>query len=580
VAVKAKSGVSIARLMRLARPEWPRLALGSLFLLIAAASGLAWPALLRHIIDGTTLDRVDMIDRAAVFMAALFFVQGISIAMRHYLFVVAGEKVVTRLRDQVFGRILAQEIGFFDQRRTGELTSRLAADAQVLQNAVSINVSIFLRNFVGVVGGVALLAYTSPRLTVLMLLVVPPVALGAVRYGRVVRRLSREAQDAIAAAGEVAEESIANIRTVRAFTHEAAEEARYSEATDRSFGVARERTRNVALFTGLASFAGYGAVAVVLWYGGRLVIADQMTTGDLTSFVLYTLTVAFSLAALGDLYTDMLRALGASERIFELIDREPAIPATGGFEPSSCAGSVVFRDVAFSYPGRPDVPVIRSLSFAIPAGRRVALVGPSGGGKTTIASLLCRFYDPADGSIELDGINIRELDPSWLRARIAIVEQEPSLMSTSVAANIRYGRADASDVEVESAAIAANAHTFIEAFPEGYATQVGERGVQLSGGQKQRIAIARAILRDPRILVLDEATSALDSESESLVKDALDRLMRGRTTLIIAHRLSTVIDADEVLVIEHGQIVERGAHAELVERGGLYHRLVARQLTV
>lgn len=572
----------LARIVALARGERARLSAGTFFLLVATAAGLAYPALVRALIDEALSPRgeasVAMVDRTAMLMIGVFLVQGVAIGMRHYLFVTAGERIVNRLRDGLFLRVLAQEIAFFDQRRTGELTSRLAADTQVLQNAVSINISILLRNSFGVVGGLALLAYTSPLLTGLMLLVVPPVALGAVFYGRRVRKLSRDAQDALARAGEVAEESIGNVRTVRAFGQEAAEGARYGEATGRTFEIARRRTQQVATFTAAASFAGYGAVAFVLWWGGRMVLAGDMTTGDLTSFVLYTLTVAFSMASLGDLYTDFLRAIGASDRVFELLDREPAMPAHGGAIPERCAGDVGFDGVSFSYPARADVQVLRDVDLQIHAGRSVALVGPSGGGKTTIASLLCRLYDPDSGVIRLDGRDIRELDPHWLRERIAIVEQEPTLMSTSIAANIRYGRADATDAEVEQAARAANAHAFIAAFPEGYATQVGERGVQLSGGQKQRVAIARAILRDPRILILDEATSALDAESEALVKEAIDRLMQNRTTLIIAHRLSTVRDADEVVVIEQGRIAERGTHDALLERGGVYQRLVARQL--
>jgi ATP-binding cassette subfamily B protein len=562
----------------LAKPEWPRLAGATAFLALGSAMALAYPQMIRRIIDGV-LGAGDgaLIDRAALVMVAIFAVQGAAMALRMFLFTVAGERIVARLRADVYRAIIAQEIAFFDERRTGELTNRLASDAGVLQSTVTANLSMLLRNGAQIVGGIALLLWTSPRLTLLMLSIVPAIAIAAVVIGRRIRRLSRKVQDALAESNEIAEETIAGIRTVRAFTAEEHEAVRYAGAVDRSFALARRRSIFAATFMGIGMFAGYGAVAIVLWSGGHLVLEGAMTVGGLTSFVLYTLIVAFSLGAVGELWTDFMRAAGAAERIFDLIDRAPAIPLRGGVSPQAIRGAVVFSGVRFAYPTRKDVPVLTGIELRLEPGEVVALVGPSGAGKSTIAALLARLYDPDAGAISLDGVDLRTLDPGWLRRQIGAVAQEPILFSASIAENIRYGREGATDAEVEAAARAANAHDFISAFPDGYATQVGERGVQLSGGQKQRVAIARAVLKDPRLLVLDEATSALDAESEHAVKEALDRLMRGRTTLIIAHRLSTVIDADRVLVLDGGKVVQSGKHAALMSEEGLYRRLVERQ---
>jgi len=570
--------VTLRRLLSLARPEARTLLAGTFFLVIGSGMSLLYPQKMRQIIDEAlgARDRA-MIDRIALGMALIFAVQSLAVALRYYLFTTAGERVVTRLRQTLFASLMSQEVAFFDERKTGELTNRLASDTTVLQNTVSSNISMVLRNAVQALGGIAMLFYTSPALTLVMLAVVPPVAMGAVIYGRRVRKLSKEVQDALAASSEVAEESLSGVRTVRSFAAEKSEVARYRSAVEKSFDLARKRIRQSSTFMAVASFSGFSAAAAVFWYGGRLVVDGALTVGGLTSFLVYSMFVAFALGALTELWADFMRASGASERVFELMDRQPTIPASGGERLAHTEGRVQLQDVRFTYPARPDVPVLQGIELNIEPGEVVAIVGPSGSGKSTIASLLGRLYDPQGGRILLDGKDLKELDPEWLRQQIGVVAQEPLLFSSSIADNIRYGKAGASMAEIEAAAKAANAHDFITRFPERYDTLVGERGVQLSGGQKQRVAIARAMLKDPRLLILDEATSALDAESEHLVKEALDRLMKGRTTLIIAHRLSTVMDADRVMVLEGGKIVQSGSHAALMGQDGLYRRLVERQ---
>ncbi len=568
---------SFQRILALARPEAGRLLAGTVFLLMGSGLSLATPKIVGVFIDGVVGgEGRAAVDRGVLLLLGVFALTGLATAARAWLFTTAGERVVSRLRKQLFGALIRQEVGFFDAQRTGELTNRLAADTQVLQNAVTVNVSMALRFALTAVGAVAVLLWMNWQLTLVMLAVVPVVAVGAGFYGRSLRAVSREVQDALAEATAVAEETLSGVRTVRAFARESAEIERYGSAVERSYALARQRARLGATFQGAVSFAGYGAIAAVLWYGGVLLSEGRMSFGDLTSFLLYTFTVAFSVGALSGLYEDFAKAIGASERVFELLDRAPAVSG-GEARLADVRGEVTLDGVTFAYPTRPDAPVLRGMSLRLAPGEVVALVGPSGGGKSTVAALLSRFYDPQGGVLRLDGEDLRSLDPDWLRQQVGVVSQEPILFATTIRENIRYGRPGATDAEVESAARAAHANDFVSAFPEGYGTVVGERGVRLSGGQKQRVAIARALLKDPRVLVLDEATSALDAESEHLVQEALDRLMQGRTTLIIAHRLSTVKDADRVIVIEQGEAVETGPHEELMARGGLYKRLVERQ---
>ncbi|MEO0459470.1 MAG: ABC transporter transmembrane domain-containing protein [Myxococcota bacterium] len=576
---KPRLSKRLGRLLGLAKPYWKPLSVGTVVLVLSSGLNLAIPQALRVLVDdalgGGTMDDIN---RTTVILAVIGASQAVASGLRYYLFTTTGERVVADLRRLLYGRIVSQEVAFFDQRRTGELVNRLASDTAVVQNAVSVNISMALRNAAQAIGGFALLFYTSVELTVVMLIAVPPIAISAMLFGKRIRRLSRESQDALARAGEVAEETLSGIRTVRAFAHERHEEERYGSSVEHSFDLARIRILNIAYFSSGASLLAFCAIAGVMWFGGRIVINGEMSVGELMSYILYTGIVSIALGTLADLWTQFMRATGAAERLFDIIDREPAIANRGGDTLSHVDGRVLLDRVSFTYPSRPDVPVLREVSLEVAPGEVVALVGPSGSGKSTIAALVSRFYDPTAGTLSLDGRDLREFDATWLRAQIGVVSQEPILFSTSVAENIRYGRRDASMDQVREAARAANAEGFILDFPNGFETAVGERGVQLSGGQKQRVAIARALLKDPCVLILDEATSALDAESESLVRDALERLMAGRATLVIAHRLSTVKDADRVLVVEHGRIVQTGSHGELMdERGGTYRRLVEKQ---
>ncbi|MEE2786159.1 MAG: ABC transporter transmembrane domain-containing protein [Myxococcota bacterium] len=569
---------SFLRIIRLARPELGTLVLATLALFGTSALGLVYPQLVRLIIDGVLGGGgTEAVNRFATILIVLFAATAVLTAIRMYLFTVAGERIVARLRQRLFKAVVAQEVAFFDTHRTGELTNRLSADTTVVQNTATVNISMFLRHALTVIGALAILLWTSWKLTLVMLSLVPIAVVAGLFYGRMVRRLSRQVQDALARSTEVAEEVMSGIRTVRAFAQEKYEGGRYDERVDIAFDLARRRARINAIFGALVSFAGYGAISGVLWFGGILLVDGTLTMGALTSFLLYTFTVAFSIGALGSVWQDFMRAIGASERIFELLDRRSEVPA-GTKSPTQVEGRMRFENVSFAYPSRPDIEVLAQVDLDIIPGQVLALVGPSGSGKSTIAALLSRFYDPIEGQITLDGQPLPELDTDWLRRRIGVVAQEPILFAASIQDNIRYGQLDATDDAVLEAARMANVSEFADGLPEGYHTEVGERGVRLSGGQKQRVAIARALLEDPPVLILDEATSALDAESEHLVQQALRRLMRGRTTIVIAHRLSTVKSADRIVVLHRGRVVQVGTHGKLMEDEGLYRRLVVRQL--
>lgn len=576
---EASSG--FMRIVALAKPHAGTLVIATLSLFIGSGIGLLYPQAARFAIDDVIgSNGASQYDMTTIGLAllALFVVQSIFVSLRFYLFTVVGDRVVTDLRNQLYQAITRQEMGFFDERKTGELTSRLASDTQVLQSAVTVNLSMLLRNGAQVLGGMILLTYTSWKLSLVLLVVLPLVLGTAIIYGRRVRTLSKKAQDAIAASTAVAEEAIAGIRTVRSFAREDQEVSRYAVATEEAFQLARTRAKLGALFGGAMSFLSYGAIAVVLWVGSSLVMSGEMSTGDLTAFILYTLMVAFALGVLSSLYGDLMKAVGSSERVFGLLDRRPELEVPDAARTSRIQEARVrFEDVTFSYPTRPEVLALDGVSFDLEPGKKLALVGPSGSGKSTIAALLSRFYDPNQGGIFVDGDLLSDWDQDVLRESIGMVAQEPILFSGTIRENVLYGRPDATDDEVWAALEAANAANFVEEFPDSVETVIGERGVRLSGGQKQRIAIARALLKDPALLILDEATSALDVESEAVVQRALERLMEGRTTVIIAHRLSTIRNADTVVVLDRGGVVEAGTHRELMEHRNLYFRLVESQ---
>lgn len=571
-----KSRLDFKRIQALATPEKKRLIWGTIALFIGVGIGLSVPKLVGELIDGLSKGSGPTINQSTLLLLVLFAISGIATALRSYWFTAAGERIVAQLRTDLYTAVIRREIAFFDLRRTGELLNRLASDTTVLQNTVTVNLSMALRNGLQIIGTLVILMTISWQLTLVMLAIVPLVALGTGIYGRSLRKVSLHVQDALAASSEVAEESLSAIRTVRIFAGENKEIARYGKAVEESYQQALYRARLVSIFTGGVSFAGYAAIAAVLWYGGRLLQAGSLSFGQLTSFILYTFAMAVAIATLSSLWADFAKASGASERVFELLDDAPP-PVPGERELPTVAGRLLLNNISFTYPSRPETPVIQNLSMALSPGKIVALVGPSGGGKSTVAALLSRLYEPDTGEISLDEVPYAELSAHWLRQQIGVVNQEPTLFAASIAENIRYARPEATQSELESAARAANAHDFITEFPEGYEALVGERGVRLSGGQKQRIAIARALLSNPLILLLDEATSALDSESEHLVQEALERLMQGRTSLVIAHRLSTVKKADKVIVLANGEAVESGTHDELLAQEGLYKRLVERQ---
>ncbi len=587
VAAGAKTGAARTARLRPLLALWPYVAryrgqaIGALIaLIVASLATLAVPVAVRRMIDlGFTPSGVQLINGYFGVMIGVVAVLALASASRYYLVITLGERIVADLRRDVFSHLTSLSPAFFDVSHSGELVSRLTADTTQIKSAVGASVSIALRNLVLFFGASTMMVVTSPRLSGFVLAVIPLIVLPLVGFGRRVRTLSRGAQDTLADASSYASELIGGIRILQAFTNERLASARFGDEVSRTFTAARRSTGARAVLTAIVIFLIFSSVVAILWVGSHDVLSGQITAGRLGQFVLYAAFAAGGLGELSQVWGEIAAAAGASERLFEILRVKPAIaaPLQPRALPLPARGDIAFDRVRFAYPTRPEHFVVDGVSLKIRAGERVAVVGPSGAGKSTLFHLLLRFYDPLGGAISFDGVPIGEVTPQDLRSRIALVPQDTVVFTGSARENIRFGRPEASDAEVERAAQQAHATEFIRRLPRGFDTELGERGVTLSGGQRQRIAIARAILRDAPLLLLDEATSALDAESETLVQTALEDLMRQRTTLVIAHRLATVLSCDRILVMDKGRIVEEGTHASLVAEGGLYARLARLQ---
>lgn len=571
----------LRRLLPYLRPHAMRVVLTVIALVVAAATVLSLGQGLRILVDEgfATGGNPAALDWALLgLLTAVVVLAGATYA-RFYLVSWLGERVVADLRRDVFGHVLGLSPSWFETTRLGEVISRLTADVTVVQTVVGSSASIFLRNLVLLAGGLIMMAVTSLKLTGLVALIIPLVVVPILTFGRKVRRLSRESQDRVADVSVRVEESLGAVQTVQSFAQEAREEREFTARVEDAFDAARRRIQARALLTASVILLVFGAIGGVLWIGGQDVLAGRLSAGALSSFIFFAIVTAGAAGAISEVIGEIQRAAGATERLFDLLDQVPEIasPAKPTPLPSPVAGRLSFEEVTFHYPSRPETAALRSFSIAVTPGETLALVGPSGAGKSTLFALLARFYAPQSGRITLEGIPITDLEPGSLRKSLSLVPQDPVMFSATARENILYGRPDASPEALDAAIVAANAKGFLEALPEGLDTPLGEKGVRLSGGQRQRIAIARALLADAPVLLLDEATSSLDSESERAVQTALETLMRGRTTLVIAHRLATVQAADRIAVLDQGRLVETGSHAELSARGGLYAKLAALQ---
>jgi ATP-binding cassette subfamily B protein len=577
---KASSLRPLRALLPFLAPYRGRMLIALLALMVAAAAMLALPQALKNVIDkGFTASNAAAIDRYFLLLLVAAAVFAAFASLRMYLVNWIGERVVADLRSAVYGRVIRMDPAFFEVTKTGEVLSRLTTDTTLIQSLSGIGLSILLRSTVSFIGSLVLLLLTSLKLALIILALIPAVLAPMLLFGRRVRRLSRDSQDRVADTSGLAGETLNAIQTVQAFTLEELHGRRYDDMVEKSFDTAVKRTRVRAWLIAAAIMTTFSAVTLVLWLGARAVLHGTMTGGDLAKFLSYAIFMGTSVAALSEMWGELQRASGAMERTVELLGSRPSlrIPANPVALNPAQHGQITFEHLSFSYPSRPNVRALTDFHLEIASGETVAFVGPSGAGKSTAFSLLLRFYDPASGRILIDGVDIALADPQAVRARIGLVPQETMIFGATARENIRYGRPGASDAEIEAAASAAAADDFIRKLPEGYDTYLGERGARLSGGQKQRIAIARAMLKNPPILLLDEATSSLDSESERLIQDALEKLMRGRTTLVIAHRLATAINSDRIVVIDRGHIVGVGRHEQLLRDNALYARLAELQ---
>lgn len=570
----------LARLFPYIR-RYPHLVIGALaFLLLAAVTTLTLPMAVRRMIDhGFSAQDAGFINTYFSMLAGIAVMLALASACRYYFVITLGERVVSDIRRDVFDHVTQLSAAFYDANRSGEIVSRLTADTTQIKSTVGATASLALRNTILCIGAGAMMFITSPKLSALVLVAIPVIVFPMVGFGRKVRKRSRMAQDSLAEAMTFAGEAIGATRTVQAFNTETRAQARFSHAVEAAFSAARQSILARSILTGFAIAMAFGSVVAVLWYGAQSVLSGELSPGTLGQFLLYSVFAAGSLGALSEVWGELSQAAGAAERLSELLDEVPEIraPQSPKALPSPAIGDIRFDNVHFAYPSRPDTSALTGTSFHVRPGETVAVVGASGAGKSTLFSLILRFYDTTAGTVFIDTVDVREADPADVRSRIALVPQDVTIFAGSVGDNIAFGRSGASQEDIEAAAKAAQAHDFIMALDKGYDTQVGERGITLSGGQRQRVAIARAILRDAPILLLDEATSALDAENETLVQKALEGLMLHRTTIVIAHRLATVLRADRILVMDKGRIVEEGTHVELVARGGLYARLARLQ---
>ncbi len=550
------------------------------FLLLAAVTTLTLPLAVRRMIDkGFSAADSTFIANYFSMLIVIASVLALASACRYYFVITLGERVVSDLRRDVFSHVTKLSPGFFDTAQSGEIVSRLTADTTQIKSAVGATASMALRNTILGIGAIVMMVFTSPKLSGLVIAAIPLIVLPLVGFGRSVRRKSRFAQDTLADATAYASEQIGSVRTLQAFTNESLVTGRFDKAVEKAFAAARSSVFARSILTFFAIFTIFSSVVGVLWFGSRDVLSGAISPGTLGQFLLYSVFAAGALGALSEVWGELSQAAGAAERLTEILAEQPAIgaPAHPKPLPEPPVGAIAFEDVSFSYPARPDLPALDGLSFKVDPGETVAIVGPSGAGKSTVFSMILRYYDPQSGRILVDGVDIRDADPAAVRQRLAIVPQDTVIFAATARDNIAFGRPGASDADIEAAAKAALADEFIERLEHGYDTQVGERGIMLSGGQRQRMAIARAILRDAPVLLLDEATSSLDAESETLVQTALEHLMEGRTTIVIAHRLATVLKADRILVMDNGRNVEEGTHESLIAAGGIYARLAKLQ---